>query len=60
MGLKTLNLDLNIVGVERNSQLSELEEIRAKAYENYWVYGLNSMADRVSSFVGLWPKYHDC
>ena len=32
--IKTLNLDLEIAGVERNLQLSELEEIRPKAYEN--------------------------
>jgi len=32
--IKTLNLDLKVAGVERNLQLSELEEIRTEAYEN--------------------------
>ena len=32
--IKTLNLDLEMAGVERKLQLSELEEIRAEAYEN--------------------------
>ena len=32
--IKTLNLDLEAVGVEKKLQLSQLEEIRAKADEN--------------------------
>jgi len=32
--IKTSNLDLEVVGVERKLQLSELEEIRVEAYEN--------------------------
>jgi len=32
--IKTLNLDLEMAGVERKLQLSELEEIGVEAYEN--------------------------
>jgi len=32
--VKTFNFDLEAAGVERKLQWSELEEIRAKAYEN--------------------------
>ena len=32
--IKTLNLDLETTGAEKKLELSELEEIRAKAYEN--------------------------
>jgi len=33
--IKTLNLDLEVAGVERKLQLSELEEIRVEACEKY-------------------------
>jgi len=36
--IKTLNIDLETAKVERKLQLSELEEIRAEAYENSRMY----------------------
>jgi len=40
--IKTLNLDLEVAGVERKLQLSELEEIRDEAYENSRMHKLRA------------------
>jgi hypothetical protein len=36
--IKEMNLDLDVVGIKSRIQISELEEMRLKAYENTSIY----------------------
>jgi len=50
--IRTLNLHLEIVGVERKLQLSELEEIRAEAHENSRMHKGRAKLFMTSIFAG--------
>ncbi|GJS74918.1 reverse transcriptase domain-containing protein [Tanacetum coccineum] len=47
--LKQLNLDLNLAGKNRKSQINELNELRDEAYENSLLY-----KEKTKRFSGFW------